>query len=126
MWKLMLDDEVREEMRAYLNSHEWWMLWPLSKSGNDAIGAIEARFYKDEANADLHLLMGPFGFVFFAKKSRMSRAELSEMLKQPLRADGRDILGLLGTTDPDDVELAKMHAFHEWIGPDISGPLSEN
>jgi hypothetical protein len=126
MWKFMFDDEVREEIRAYLNSHEWWMLWPLSESGNSAIGAIEARFYKDEASADLHLIIGPFGPVFFAKKSRMRRAELSEMINHPIPADGRDILSLIGTTGPEDVHLARINAFHEWIGPGVSGSLPEN
>tara|TARA_Y100000310_G_C20286153_1_gene624969 strand:- start:69 stop:470 length:402 start_codon:yes stop_codon:yes gene_type:complete len=126
-----LHDEasIKETIRAYLQSHEWWMIMPGDRT--DALAQIERSFYRGEANADFHILMGPYlpGWsIAFAKKSRMTPSQLAKLAKidKELLAD-RDILSLCSPDDQprSDKMLranAELQAFAAWLGP-IDGPV---
>ena len=127
---IMLHDEgsMREEIRGYLNSHEWWMLIPLTRKSRGQVTFIEETFYADEANEDFVALMGGFGqkngvgALYFAKKPRMSPAQLSDISDQDIPDARRDIIALIDGPEQADASATWLSTFEEWLGP-IEGPL---
>ena len=124
---LLYDEEqVKEAIREYLNSHEWWTFF---QQEGDGIAQIEEKFYSGEANADFHLVFGPNipGFsVAFAKKSRMSAHELATFLEHSVEAIiERDVITLCGvepTRENAMRYLAAVKSFSAWLGP-VEGPI---
>ena len=122
---LIHDEEgVRESLRVYIQSREWWMILPMDRT--DALAQIERSFYEGEANGDFHLVAGPYlpgGIIAFAKKSRMTPEQLSTFagISRETLAD-RDILSLCSQDDePRSDKMLRAHAelqsFAAWLGP---------
>jgi hypothetical protein len=78
--------DIGQLIRDRMSSGEWWLLVPLDAESNEQIAVIEHRFYFGDANEDFDLMMlgklsdCPVTGFYFAKKSRMSAAELAETL----------------------------------------------
>lgn len=115
---LLDEDQIREKIRGYLDSREWWTIFPGQRM--EVLVSIEQTFYADEKNGDFHLLVGgfvPSQAIAFAKKSHMNEAELEGILGHSIHE--RDII-VLGTTGEGELSpgayLTEIMALNDWLG----------
>ncbi len=128
---LLTEDESRAQIRALIESKDWWVIPMLTERALDFCYEIEKRYYTGRASADCELYMGPPVSVMFFRKSRMSAHRLAGLLapkgkqrserKESLKE--RDILFLAEEEDQiSEMEEKALLWWHEWV----MGRLSVN
>src|SRR5262245_12482721 len=97
---LYTEEKAREQIDAYIKSHEWWVYPHISPDAIDWTAQIEERYYMGEANADfeivIHSAPGAIGATSFARKTRMSARQLAEILHE------------IGATDDVDAQAQAL------------------
>jgi hypothetical protein len=117
---MVLDEEsFRALLRQRLNSHEWWLFFPMDRV--DVLEDIERSFYSGQANADFELYVGPQlpGLhIALAKKSHMSPGMLAGKLgaKDLSPFHDRDIIQF-GESGKEEEFVHQLVAFSKWLGP---------
>ena len=111
---LYSEEEAKDLLRGFLDSKEYWTFLAMDRL--DVLTDIEEAFYSGEANVDFHLTMGayiPGGAVAFAKKDRMSKAELEGILQFDIL--DRDIMQF-GTEGEMEQQISATLLFAQWLG----------
>lgn len=120
--------EVRRQLRAALDSQEWWMIPAFTNFATTVLSRIEEKLYDGEKNADFLIYILPPGLVTsgvsgiaIANKRHASPAQMAQILTEAggvgATAEGlKDhdvIFATLG--EPSQEELAAAVSFGIWL-----------
>ena len=126
-FNLMMPDEVREMLKARIESKEWW-LFPVVDDEAGMLEVIEATYYSGEAGVDFEMVAGG-PTVAMARKSRMSPEQLAEIVQQfvkenvdPEQLKDHDVFPLLPPEWVASGQAAEfMDTFLTFLFPDDGG-----
>jgi hypothetical protein len=120
--RLLTKEETKQQIREYMDSHEWWTI----VAGDSKLPkAIEDKYYTGEKNAQFHLIIlspSPMIAVFFARKKEMSAYQLAQIVvelqekPEPVGALAEDLINHdVLVPGYGEQMIALADAFAEWM-----------